>query len=370
MTTHPARPMHVLMTIDAVGGVWRYAVDLARSLREVSVSTVLVGLGPRPDAVQATEARACADLRWLEAPLDWIAQGEQGFAPAAALLERIAREEGADLLHLNLPSLAAGIDQRWPVVVVSHSCVVTWWRAMRAGPLPADWEWQKRRNAVGFARADAIVTPTRSQADLLRACYLALPPVEVVPNASAATFPPVEKRPFALAAGRWWDEGKGGLVLDAAAARVKWPVMMAGPQTGPAGQRLDIRNAEALGPINHRRLLDFAGTAGIVVSPSLYEPFGLSALEGARAGAALVLSDIPTYRELWAGAATFVPAGDADALASAINRLADDPQARSDLGQRAHARSLGFSPRLQTENMRDIYLDALSQARRPLAVGA
>jgi glycosyltransferase involved in cell wall biosynthesis len=44
----------------------------------------------------------------------------------------------------------------------------------------------------------------------------------------------------------------------------------------------------------------------VFVSASRYEPFGLAVLEAARAGCALLLSDIPTFRELWAGAAAFV----------------------------------------------------------------
>ena len=51
--------------------------------------------------------------------------------------------------------------------------------------------------------------------------------------------------------------------------------------------------------------------AAIFVSSSVYEPFGLAVLEAAGSGAALVLSDIPTFRELWDEAALFAPPGDA-----------------------------------------------------------
>src|SRR3546814_15067984 len=62
--------------------------------------------------------------------------------------------------------------------------------------------------------------------------------------------------------------------------------------------------------------------AGIFVSPSLYEPFGLAVLEAAMSGCALLLSDIPTFRELWDGAAVFTPAGDSDALADRLQAMA------------------------------------------------
>src|SRR5690606_8886860 len=130
-----------------------------------------------------------------------------------------------------------------------------------------------------------------------------------------------EKEPFIFAAGRWWDEGKNARVLDAAAANTVWPLLLAGAARGPNSQQVQILRARHVGELPHAQVLDHMRRAGIVVSPSLYEPFGLAALEGARAGAALVLSDIPTYRELWSDAAVFFDPHDPDALSSAINTL-------------------------------------------------
>ena len=83
---------------------------------------------------------------------------------------------------------------------------------------------------------------------------------------------------------------------------------------------------------NLARLAADHGWAGIVVSASRYEPFGLAALEGARSGAPLVLSDIATYRELWRGAALFFNPQDPDDLARCINRLARDEKLRAEMG--------------------------------------
>ena len=41
-------PLRLLMTTDAVGGVWRYALDLCRTLSLEGVTPILVGLGPKP----------------------------------------------------------------------------------------------------------------------------------------------------------------------------------------------------------------------------------------------------------------------------------------------------------------------------------
>ena len=49
----------------------------------------------------------------------------------------------------------------------------------------------------------------------------------------------------------------------------------------------------------------------IYALPARYEPFGLSVLEAALSGCALVLGDIPSLREIWDGAALFVDPDDA-----------------------------------------------------------
>ena len=88
-------------------------------------------------------------------------------------------------------------------------------------------------------------------------------------------------------------------------------------RTGPPSRRAPSRRSAASTMAHVARHL---ARQPIFVSTALYEPFGLAVLEAAQAGCALVLSDIPTFRELWDGAARFVPARDDGALACAIER--------------------------------------------------
>ncbi len=345
----------VLMTLDAVGGVWRYAVSLASALRPLGIQTILVGMGPPPSPEKVAEASRVGDLVWLDAPLDWTVADEAGLDQLAGVLDHLAEEHEVDLLHLNLPTQAADIHTILPVVVVSHSCVVSWWETMREGPLPESWRWQVRRNAAGLARADAVVVPSDSHAALVERCYGRLNRLKVVRNGIA----PTEERAGAdgsvVAAGRWWDDGKNAAVLDAAAAFTDVPVLMAGPTTGPNGESPALRHAVALGEIPHAEVLARMAAAGIVVSPSLYEPFGLAPLEGAALGAALVLADIPTYRELWDEAALFVDPRDPRALARAITQLAANPARRDEMGRKALMRSRRYTLKAQAEAMAALY---------------
>ncbi len=362
-----SRRMRVLVTLDAVGGVWRYAMDLARGLRREGVDTVFLGFGPAPSPRQRTEAEAIGTLDWSPAPLDWLATGPEDVAQAPGLIARAARRHGADLLHLNLPSQAAGLDTDRPILVATHSCTPTWFRAVRRSAPPPGWEWHHDLNARGLARADLVVAPSLSHAEATVACYGFLPQLRVVLNGSAAPEDRLPEQPFVVASGRWWDEGKGGPTLDAAARLTDWPVRLLGQAQGANGARFTPTHARLEGERPHAEAVALMRSAGIFVSPSLYEPFGLAVAEAARMGLPLVLSDIPTFRELWDDAALFVPPGNARALARALNRLAADPALRRSFGEAARLRSRRYTPEAQATAMLGLY-DTLAGTPAPLAL--
>jgi glycosyltransferase involved in cell wall biosynthesis len=345
-----------MMTLDAVGGVWRYALDLAAALHAEGVKCLLVGSGPAPEERHWAEAlRAHAELVWTGDPLDWLAKDETELAPVTECLARIAADRRIDLVHLNLASQAACFPAHLPVVVASHSCVATWWAAVRGTDLPQDWQWQVGRNRAGFNRADVVLVPSRSHGDALNSVYGPIENLRVVHNAT--TFPAAveAKADMVLSSGRWWDEGKNGLVLDQAAARSSWPIVMPGPLAGPNGQSVSFKHAAAPGEVPAVTMRAMMRRAAIFAAPSRYEPFGLAVLEAAASCAALVLSDIPTFRELWAEAAVFVSPDDPDAWADAINMLASDAPVRWGLAEKARNRAQHFSSRQQVSGVLEAY---------------
>ncbi|MDN3721924.1 glycosyltransferase family 4 protein [Roseibium salinum] len=181
------------MTIDAVGGVWRYAVDLARALKDVGIDWVFLGLGPAPSKQQRQEAERIGKLVWHEAPLDWMAGSEDGLSSIADVIMQLAAREGIDLLHLNLPSQAAALDADLPVVAVSHSCVPTWFAAVRGSAPPDGWAWHHAANRRGFDRASVVVAPSRSHAAALERTYGPIADLNVVYNASGQAKRTLEK---------------------------------------------------------------------------------------------------------------------------------------------------------------------------------
>jgi glycosyltransferase involved in cell wall biosynthesis len=349
-------PRRILLTIDSVGGVWRYGLDLARGLADLGIESVFVGFDPPPDREQREEAEALGDLHWCGLPLDWQVRRVDELERVPETVATIAAATKAEIIQVNAPSQAAGLASDVPVVAVSHSCVTSWFLAVRGTGLPADWAWQGSLNQAGLSRADAIVAPSRSHADLLARCYRDTGIIQVVPNACRSwPLPARQRQPFAYAAARWWDEGKNASCLDAAAALAEWPIVAVGANTGPQGQRFYFRNVEHRGEVTHAEVRQLAGQASIFVSPSIYEPFGLAALEAARAGAALVMADIPTYRELWDGAALFADPADPEDFAAALDALARDPDRCHAYAARAGIRCAQWTVQRQAAAMADLY---------------
>lgn len=71
--------------------------------------------------------------------------------------------------------------------------------------------------------------------------------------------------------------------------------------------------------------------AQLAVCPSLYEGFGLPAIEAMAAGVAVISSDGGALKEVVGNAGLVVAAGDADQLAAAITQLLEAPEKRQQL---------------------------------------
>ncbi|WP_240791338.1 glycosyltransferase family 4 protein [Roseomonas sp. AR75] len=356
------RATRLLMTADAVGGVWTHALDLAGALATRRVETTLAVLGPAPSEAQRAQARrAGVGLVVLDAALDWLARGERDILQAGDAVARLAVECGADLVQLNSPALAI-VDMPCPVLGVCHSCLATWWDAVRGGAMPPDFVWRSAMLARGYARCHARVAPSHAFAAATQRRYALSAAPHVVWNGrvdvpgSTAT----EAAGFAFTAGRLWDEGKDAATLDRAAARLDLPFLAAGPVRGPQGAGISLSHLRVLGEIGAAGIREWLARGPIFVSAARYEPFGLAVLEAAQAGCALVLSDIPTFRELWDGAALFVVPGDDAAFASRIAWLSRDGEQRSRLRVAALRRSRRFGVAAMADGMAAIHARLLA----------
>src|SRR5947209_3458588 len=330
--------MKILLPTDTIGGVWTYAIELARALRPHDVQIALATMGD-PLSLDQWRQVAALDhvtvfqsrykLEWMPNPWDdvrdagnWLLEIEQRFAP--------------DLVHLN--GYAHGsLPWHAPVLVAAHSCVLSWWQAVKHEPAPPQWDRYRRVVREGFRAADMIIAPTAAMLAAVEHHYGPLPaPSRVIHNGrDASLFHATKKEPFILAAGRLWDEAKNVASLGRIAPYLSWPVYVA----GESNDHLP-RNVHALGRLDPSTLAAWMARAAVYALPARYEPFGLSILEAALSGCALVLGDIPSLRENWEGAALFVGPDDTGALEAALLHLAGNQHRRRCLAAKARERAV------------------------------
>lgn len=366
--------MRILMTADAVGGVWQYATDLAASLVPHGIETVLATLGPPATAAQRGEAAAVPGLTLVETglPLDWLCDEPGPVQAAGEAIRALAEREGVGLVHLNQPCLAAETSYPVPVVAVIHGCVATWWDAAHGTQPDRAFAWQARLVRAGLMRADAVVAPSASYAAIVARCHrLPTPPLTVHNGRAALPVPTgLAQADHVLTAGRLWDQVKRVRLLDEAAGRIAWPMLAAGPLVAPHGETIRLRHARSLGTLSTPDLAAQLARRPIFVSSASFEPFGLSVLEAAAAGCALVLSGIDTFRELWTGAALFVDPDDADGFAAAIGRVIADQALRQHMGEAARIRAARYTPDAMAGAMASIYAGLLGAAKPSAKVAA
>jgi glycosyltransferase involved in cell wall biosynthesis len=371
----PGMTGRILMTTDAVGGVWTYGLELARGLARADVETTLAVLGPAPSRAQWNDARNVPGLTVIQTgfPLDWSAGVDvTRIEQSAAGLAELASEIRADVVHLNSPIFASGARFPVPVVGVCHSCLATWWHAVRGdAPLPHEFAWRGELVRLGYQRCDALVAPSEAFASATAEVHrLPAKPIVVHNGHDPHVQPPPPDSTSIFTAGRLWDEGKNARALDQAAALLNAPIFAAGPLSGPDGQFIPFDHLRPLGKRSDDQIAERLAARPIFVSVSRYEPFGLAVLEAASAGCALVLSDIPTFRELWRDAASFVPAGDSTAIAAALQDLLEQPDRRRQQGVQAAKRAAVYSTARMTGRMLAIYTNLTGESRFARQVAA
>jgi glycosyltransferase involved in cell wall biosynthesis len=350
--TYPA-PRKVLMTADTTDDVWTYSVDLAYGLTERGVEVALATMGDPLNDSQREKVERIPRLKVFESSFktEWMDDPWRDVEKAGDWLLGLEERIGPEIIHLNGYAHGA-LPWSAPKVMVGHSCLRSWWRAVKGEDAP-DCERYTAEVAAGLEAADLVIAPSEAMLASLGENYGEPRRSRVIYNGrDAKTFKPGAKEPIVFAAGRLGDEAKNFEALEAAAPNLPWPVFVAGD-----GGEARPHHTRQLGRLSPRALAAWLGRASIFCLPSRYEPFGLSILEAALSGCALVLGDIPSLREIWRHRAVLVPPGDPEALADAVRRLIEDPDRRSALAAGGRARALQLTP----GKMVDSYLAAYGE---------
>lgn len=376
------------MTSDAAGGVWQYTAELSGALAAAGHDVLIACLAGPPSAAQRRELARGVELRHSTLPLEWMNGGSAAAEATADWIDDLVARHAPDLVHFNAYGPAARA-RPVPCLLTLHSCVHSWWRAVRGGDPDATWDGYRALVIRALTAAGRIVAPTGAVLEAIAACYPEAPlapRARVIHNGVSAAAgadtgtrgaefarsdepdndaecPPLPDT-FVLAAGRLWDEAKNLALLERVADHLPAPVVIAGPAS-PPGRADDVapptsRNLARTGMLSRPALAACYPRAAVYAHPARYEPFGLVVLEAALAGRALVLADIPSLRELWEGNAVFLPPDDADAWTHALTRLLAHPAERHAWGERARCRAARYGAGRMARGYLGLYAELLA----------
>ena len=282
--------MRISMTTDTLSGVWAYTIQLVRALEPYNVQ---IGL--------ATMGRPLSDDQWAElADLSNVRVYESNYR-----LEWMKHPEGdiraARLWLMRIAEkfqpdvvhlneyVYGDLDWGLPVVITGHSCVCAW------------------------------------HTDVQR-----------------------------TTAGAEWDAARNISILDDIAGLLRWPVQVAGEVCNPeSGQPRQFSKVTLLGSSSSREMRQLFGNAAIYALPAFHDPFGLTALEAAFSGCALVLSRIDTLQEVWGDAPLYASPDAPEQWLAQLRRLIEEPALRTDVSRRCVRHAQQYT----AENMAQQYLE-------------
>jgi glycosyltransferase involved in cell wall biosynthesis len=347
-----------------MAGAAVYTYELARALAAVDTENeyVIFARGSHFDdlprarpSLRVLKMRAPSRplrLLWEQAVLPWSARGGRGL--------RI------DVLH--------SPHHTTPLVRPRPDCArVVTFHDLTFFLLPERYPMTRRLYFQTMTRlsarvADAVIVPSEAvRGDVVHVLGVPQERLFVIPEAAGSAFHPqdavaieaVRRRyglegPFLLSVGSL-EPGKNRERLLQAFARLRarglqHTLVVAGQRAwryegeAPLARRLGLADsARFLGHVPQADLPALYSAADLFVFPSLYEGFGLPALEALACGTPVVASNVSALPEVVGDAALQVSPLDVEELADAVERLLRDDRLRSDLRERGLERAAQFS---------------------------
>jgi len=321
--------------------------------------------------------------------------GEPRFAPALETLSiglAMARDPvDADVAHAHtwyadMAGLWIRTLHRIPLVVTLHSMEpLRPWKADQLGSGYLLSSWIEKTTVEA---ADRVIAVSNKMRDDILAHFEADPARVVVihngidPDRFRRTDAREHldrlgvKSPYVLFVGRITDQKGIFHLIEAAGhlpAGVQVVVCASAPDTPEIEERL--RRAVATLPnvlwinemVKHEVVTQLYSHAAVFCCPSVYEPFGIINLEAMACETPVVASAVGGILEVVVDGETgiLVPPAKPDALAAALTRLLNDPEARRRMGQAGRKRvEAHFSWASVAERTERVYADAIADFKK------
>lgn len=353
---------------ERLTGIPRYTTELTRALRQLDPALEIVLLNPYPDS----------QLAWYRefetAPLPGLGRLPAALSWGNVALHRAARRARLDLLHdpCGLAPFLAPAGQYARVVTVHD---------VFARVLPRTQDPLMRllyATLLPLTRhtADAVITVSEASRRDLQT-HLGLPPrlLHVTPlgvtlparPAPPASDPP-DSAPYLLYVGNLTPRKNLRRVIQAfSQVRVADPTLTL-KITGPTFWGGDAVSALAqatpgvqlTGFVSDEALDRLYRGAQALIFPSLYEGFGLPALEAMARGCPVITANLSSLPEVVGEAGLLVDPYSVPAIAAAMTRLRQDPALRARLVQAGPPRAAQFSWQTTAERTLVVYRQVLA----------
>ncbi len=326
--------MKILMTTDNIGGVWTFALDMARGLKKYNIEVVLAVIGEPLTESQKLELDGIS-YRHFKAKQEWMDNPWNNVYASGKWLLWLKELENPDIMHLNSYTLGC-LEWNIPVIVTLHSCVLSWWEAVKNEQAPASWNLYREHVKAGIQSADMLTAPSNFMMEAAEKNYGTFRNKKIIYNGrNAHQFIRGKKEKIVFSMGRTWDEAKNIKLLVKAAETIDYPVIIAGKISSDEVKNLPS-NVSLPGQLNQRQVAGWLSKAWVYALPAKYEPFGYSFLEAAFSGCALVGGNIPSLNEIWSTSMTYTHTNDAGQLAQIINDLMSNDWQLNHLSNLAH----------------------------------
>lgn len=331
--------MKILMTTDNIGGVWTFAIDMARGLEKHGAEVVLAVIGEPLTFRQKRELSGIA-YRHFTAKQEWMDNPWKSVYAAGQWLMWLKELEDPDIIHLNSYTLGC-LDWNIPVIITIHSCVLSWWEAVKKEQAPELWNDYRNHITAGIQSAGFITAPSGFMLNAAEKQYGPFRNKKLIYNGrSLKGFRRGKKEKIIFSMGRFWDEAKNIGLLIEAARYINYPVYIAGKVNPDEAIKLPS-NLTLLGHLSPRQVYEWLSKSWLYALPVKYEPFGYSFLEAAFSGCVLVGGDIPSMHEIWGDAMIYSDTDDAGQLARTINYLLENEWYLNQMSDRAYNHAIG-----------------------------
>jgi glycosyltransferase involved in cell wall biosynthesis len=329
----------ILMTGDAIGGVWTYVCELAKGIGKYNFEIVLALMGDPPSKHQYDQICSIGNVTLCYQPyrLEWMENPWKDVGEAGEWLLSLQKMYVPDIVQING---YAHVSLPWnvPVLCAAHSCVYSWFSHVKKKLPDSSWDEYKKKVQKALLSASVVVTPSQSMLADLKLHYGEIKNYKVIYNGrSKVNFGCGKKEPVIFASGRIWDEAKNLKLLFDISRNFEWPLYVAG--AGKIGEGRET----CLGLLSESEMISWFNKASIYIHTALYEPFGLSVLEAAYGNCALILSDIESLREIWKGEAMYINPHSTEEIISTVAMLIKNKALLTEYAQRANLQSQRYS---------------------------